>query len=289
MTRILSGTGQAREPDSPDRRGLASARPLREHHPMLPREHGAYGQLLFPLVTSFAVAGLSITATIIGLIVVAGFLAHEPLLVLLGRRGVRAQRDRRGAAIAALAAAAIVAIGCTVLALVLAPRSMWWSFLLPILPGACLAIAIALELEKRALGEVTAALTFSFAAVPMCLASGASTTTAISISIAFAAIFVTATLAVRVVILRVRGGGDPRAVRATRLTVLTLASVIGIALVAATARHTMPWPTIAAAAPGLIGAVWLALRPPSPARLRTVGWTLVATSATAAAVLIAGL
>ncbi len=50
----------------------------------LPKEHGAYGQLAFPLVTALAVSGTSVPAGLIALAVVACFLAHEPLLVLLG-------------------------------------------------------------------------------------------------------------------------------------------------------------------------------------------------------------
>src|SRR5262245_62060924 len=154
-------------------------KPTSDRISMLPREHGAYGQLLFPLVTSLAVAGLSRTATLIALTAVAGFLAHEPLLVLLGRRGARAQRDQRRVAIGALGAATTAAIAAGVFAVLLAPRAMWWSFLLPLAPGALLAAAIVLGREKHALGEVGAALTFSFVAVPLCLASGASARTAL--------------------------------------------------------------------------------------------------------------
>ncbi|HEY1302438.1 MAG TPA: YwiC-like family protein [Vicinamibacterales bacterium] len=256
---------------------------------MLPREHGAYGQLAFPLITSFAVAGFSTPAVLVGLSAVAAFLVHEPLLVLLGRRGARAGRDHHRAAIAALWGAGIVAIGAGFIAAVVMPPPMRWSFLLPLIPAACLAIAIALGREKRALGEMAAALTFSFVAVPICLASGAPMSTALSVAGTFASIFVTATLAVRVVILRVRGGGDPRGARATRVAVVTLALAIGAALLAATARQATPWPTLAAVVPGLIGALFLALLPPPPTRLRRVGWTLIGTSATAAAILIAGL
>ena len=62
---------------------------------LVPREHGAYGQLAFPLITSFLVAGVSTVSLLIAASVVAGFLAHEPLLVLVGRRGARAQRQQR--------------------------------------------------------------------------------------------------------------------------------------------------------------------------------------------------
>jgi hypothetical protein len=152
-----------------------------------------------------------------------------------------------------------------------------------------LGLAIAIGHEKRALGEIAAALSFSFMSVPIALASGASTQAALSVAIAFASIFVTATLAVRVVVLRVRGGGNRRAERATRIAVVLLSTAIVVALTIASRWRLIPWAAIAASAPGLVGATWLSLLPPAPTRLRTVGWTLVAASALAAVVLIVGL
>ena len=65
----------------------------------LPREHGAYGQLVFPLVTAFGVAGLSSGGLLLATAVIAAFLAHEPAAVRFGQRGVRASReDGAGAA-----------------------------------------------------------------------------------------------------------------------------------------------------------------------------------------------
>ena len=49
---------------------------------MLPREHGAYGQLAFPLVTALVIAGVTLSGVLIAVAAIAGFLAHEPLLVL---------------------------------------------------------------------------------------------------------------------------------------------------------------------------------------------------------------
>jgi YwiC-like protein len=256
---------------------------------LVPREHGAYGQLVFPLFTSFFVASVSTPSLLIAASVIAGFLAHEPLLLILGRRGARAKRDQRRPAIIALAVEGTIAAAAGATAIALSPREVRWSLLLPLAPAALLAIAIVIEHEKRALGEVAAALTFSSVAVPIALAADASLYVALSIGIAFAAIFVTATLAVRVVILRVRGGGKPRAERNTRITVWIVSAALLASIAWASARHVTSWAAMAAAAPGVLGAVWLSTRPPSPAYLRTVGWTLVATSALAALILIVNL
>jgi YwiC-like protein len=287
------GSAHQRPARAPHRRRLTHARALRRLLKrgglIFPREHGAYGQLAFPLITSFAVAGVSTAALVIAASAIAGFLAHEPLLVILGRRGARAKRDTRRRAIIALTVEGLIGAAAGVTAIVLAPREIRWSLLVPLVPAAVLAIAIVFEHEKRALGEVAAALTFSSVAIPVCLAAGASWRSALSITIAFAAIFVTATLAVRAVILRARAGGNRRAERTTRLTVWLVAATLLVSLTWGSAHDLTPWGTTIAATPGLVGAAWLSIRPPSPAYLRTIGWTLVATAGAAAVVLIVSL
>ena len=50
---------------------------------LLPREHGAYFQMGLHMATAFAVAGVALPPALFALAVIAGFLAHEPLLVVL--------------------------------------------------------------------------------------------------------------------------------------------------------------------------------------------------------------
>ena len=58
-----------------------------------PKEHGAYAILIIPIATSLAISGVSVTGGAVAIASLAGFFAHEPLLVVLGRRGLRAKRD----------------------------------------------------------------------------------------------------------------------------------------------------------------------------------------------------
>ena len=60
---------------------------------LLPREHGAYGQLSLPLVTALSVAGPSIAGLLVAVSAVAAFVAHEPASVLLGLRGARVRQE----------------------------------------------------------------------------------------------------------------------------------------------------------------------------------------------------
>ena len=58
-----------------------------------PKEHGAYAILLIPMLTSFLGWGITTSGTCVALAAFAGFMAHEPLLVMIGNRGARAQRN----------------------------------------------------------------------------------------------------------------------------------------------------------------------------------------------------
>jgi YwiC-like protein len=271
------------------------ARPVKPVHvysarvSLLPREHGAYGQMALPLVTSLAVAGITLPALLIALSVVAGFLSHEPLLVLLGQRGARATREMGRRAMIWVTILVAIAIGSGLFALALVPIAIRWSFLLPVVPAVVLTPLIAKKQEKSGWAEVAVALAFSCAAVPVCMAAGSPLRTALAVATVFAAIFVTATLAVRVVVLRVRGGGNPQAERKTRMAALILTGVIASILISAAMSGWTPWATVLAAAPGLALAAGLALFPPSPTRLRVVGWTLVVASAAAAITLVTAL
>jgi hypothetical protein len=255
---------------------------------LLPREHGAYGQMSFPLLTAFIVAGPSAAGLLLAAAVTPGFLGHESAAVLLGLRGARAKREQRSSALRWLAGCLSVGTAAgTAAALLLAPYARW-SLLVPVVPALLLLAATVRQNEKSWTAQVAAALAFSSAAVPVSMAAGAPLETGLAVAIPFALLFVASTLAVRVVILRVRGGGDPRAAAATRRAVLALVVAAAAALGALTAASVLPLAVLVAATPGLLAAAVIALRPPAPARLRTVGWTLVAVSIVTGALVVAG-
>ena len=54
-----------------------------------PKEHGAYAILAIPIVTAILVTGPTVVGLCVAVASLAGFLAHEPLLVALGHRGAR--------------------------------------------------------------------------------------------------------------------------------------------------------------------------------------------------------
>ena len=81
---------------------------------LLPREHGAWGQLIAPAFTALLQsATLSFAGFALTVATATAVLAHEPLLVLLGRRGGQLQNRFRSAASAVLLALGICSVVCT--------------------------------------------------------------------------------------------------------------------------------------------------------------------------------
>jgi hypothetical protein len=119
------------------------------------------------------------------------------------------------------------------------------------------------------------------------MAAGASPNAAAAVAVPFALLFITSTLAVRTVILRVRGGGNARAAAATRRSTFAVTAVGAGCLLWLTAVDVFPASTLVAATPGLLTALVITARPPQPTRLRTIGWTLVAVSVLTAAIIVA--
>ena len=253
---------------------------------LLPKEHGAYGQLAFPLLTAFAVAGPSAAGVLLAVAAVAGFLAHEPAAVMLGHRGPRARRELSAAARPSLLVCVAVGSVAAVGASMAIPAAVRWSLVVPALSAVALGGATVAGRDKSWHGELAAACAFAGVTIPIARAAGAPTAVALAIAIPFALLFTTTTLAVRVVILRVRGGGDAHLVATTRratFAVATLATMlIGVMTVAGYLEPAVP----VASLPGIATAVLVAARPPSPAKLRTLGWSLVAVSVLTALIVI---
>jgi len=252
---------------------------------MLPREHGAYGQVLFPLVTSLAVVGLSPGPALIAVAVVALFLAHEPLVILLGHRGRPALAALGAKAWVSLHVTLVVATAAGILALDRTPAQWRWTFVIPVAAAAALFAATIRNREKSTFGETVTALAAAAAAIPLC-ASGGRPIAGSAIALAFALLFVVSTLAVRVIILRTRGGGNLRAAHVTQQAAFIVAATGAVIAVLAAFSGTLRVAELAASAPGVAFAAGLAMYPPAATRLKRVGWTLIAMAALTSVLLI---
>jgi YwiC-like protein len=251
---------------------------------VLPKEHGAYGQLLVPLLTALAVGRRTPSALLLAGAAVLAFIAHEPLLVLLGQRGPRAARERRSRAIAWFTVSALAAalLAAAAIVEVRGNISLTRALLVPAALALVLAIVIVSRREHTIAGEILAALTFASLAFPVARAAGAAQIVATTCAAVFAAIFVAATVGVHAVIARTR---RPPAL-GPRLAGVAVA-VGSVAALWLVGRSDMVSNlSFAAVVPTALVALVASLAVRSAKRLRAIGWSLIVTTLMASALLI---
>jgi hypothetical protein len=251
---------------------------------LVPREHGAYGQLLFPLVCALLIGRPAPGAYLLAAAGVAGFLGHEALLVLLGQRGRRASRELRRQAWSSLALFGGFAGVCGAVAFVVLPHASRLALGGTVTLALLVAGAVALGRERSAMGEVLVAVTLASLSVPVALAGRVVMTAALTVFAVFALVFVTATVAVRAMIGRQARAGGPRPVVAGALSMCVVVFLAALSVSGRLAR-VAPWAASPVSAIGL----WLTVRAPSPRHLRAVGWTLVGAAAVTTAILVIAL
>ena len=240
---------------------------------MLPREHGAYAQLLLPLAAGLAAARPTLASACLAAAACAAFVAHEPSLVLLGRRGTRMKREAAGAARRWLAVTLSVALGLGVAALALSPPARPW-VALPATFAAGAALLVVLRRERTLPGELVACGALASAAMPAAVAGGVDPGTAVALSAVFWATFCLSTVEVRAI------AGRP-APFATRFAVWSaaLATVAGVAA----SRPLLG----AATLPVIVLILGARVAGVGASKLRPLGWTLAAATLLMAAAAVA--
>jgi len=240
---------------------------------LAPREHGAYAQLGVPLAAAYAGGRPGGAALLFGLVAVAGFLAHEPLLITLGLRGSRAraecgQRARRRALL--LAVAGVGAAG-------------WGGWLAPAavpMVGVAALLAVLLVFfvwrrrERTFAGEVAAAAALASAALPVALSAGWQVRAALAAFLGWSAGFAAVTFVVWSIAHKRAPGPVTRAI-----ALLVPALVVAAACLLGRQAAATGAPLI------LVAAAVTALRPAARS-LHPVGW-VVAAATVAQAVVVA--
>jgi len=258
--------------------------PAPSRRSLLPHEHGAYGQVAMPLVCALALGRPGVAAALLAAGAFAGFLSYEPLLVATGNRGKRARDEdgRRALRLAAgLLAGAVALAGAGFL---LASPAARLASAVPPLLAVVIALLVRLEVERTVAGEVAVAVALSSAGLPVAVASGVAPGTAAAAWLAWCLGFAATTLAVEVVLARARAPArdpGPAAVAAVLLLQGT-----ALALLAA---GVVPPAVPAAVAPLALASLAVILLRVPARRLRVVGWTALAGSTAALAILLLGL
>lgn len=260
--------------------------PSTERWRLLPREHGAYAQALFPLLTALALGSGGAAQFYWAAATIAVFVAHEPLLILAGQRGRRSHAD--------LAERAQKLAGILLAAALIAGILGWWYA--P--PSARLAVALPLSLaivllpfifqhrEKTLPGELLASLTFSTMLIPVALAGSVTLRAALIAGAVWSTIFLLGTITVRAVIANLKKATHGRWPVYTSIG-LSLAAIVVSFLVFLT--DAVPALAAAAVLPAAFITFACSLMGVHPRHLRTLGWSLVASNVIALAALVMAL
>lgn len=259
-----------------DVQGAAASRSSRPHRArsLWPREHGAYAQLAIPQVTALALGWPTLAAALIALAACAAFLAHEPLLVVLGHRGARMREHDGPRAKRRLVQLAMLAAVAGTIGLAAAPRAALAVASVPACAAAVLVAFASRRAQHSRAGELAAAIALPAAAAPVAVASGVSVRDALVIAGAWSIGYASTVFAVHRVIARHRTAASRvDTMHALALTAIAAACVASAGLVE---------PLASVAAPLAIASIALVIRPPRATRLRAVGVALVAASVIAA-------
>lgn len=245
---------------------------------MVPREHGAYAELLFPIVTVLLGGRPTASTWLLAVGAVACFLANEPLLVLFGQRGNRAKREQSGRAKRALALFGLVALSAGLGGLWLAPAVARYSVGVPLVLGAGVFTLAARGLERSVVGETLAATALSSVAIPLGLSARLHITETLAVALIWLVVSLLGTAVVRLTVARAKAKTDADLGRVRlKRTLLIAVSLIVLAVgVAAPYGARVGLWVLGAAVPMALVVLAIAALRPTTRRLRLMGWSLVA-------------
>ena len=244
---------------------------------LAPREHGAYGELAMPMAAALAAGRPGPAALLLAASAWALFLAHEPALVLLGRRGERVRVEEHRRAVRRLAGLGGAGTALGAAGLLLSGPSVRWAALGVVLLACVFAAVVAAGRERTAGGELLAAMTLAAVGLPVGLAAGLSPPTA-------GRAWAVWSIGLAALVPPVRSVGARRRATASAVT-RVLPAVLGLGLGIGLQGSVLTSRELLALAPLLLGSAWIGLAPPDPRQLRRVGWTLVGAMLLTAAVL----
>jgi len=239
---------------------------------LLPREHGAYAELIFPLITALALGNGGIAPILLASAAIAVFLAHESFLVILGQRGNRARAQIGSRASLSVAFVVVITVTAATVGLWHAPADTLQTALLPLISIALLLPLIFSQREKTLVGELLVALIFASTLIPVARSGNVEIKTAAVASGVWLAIFTLQTLSVRAVKAHIKTEGETNFLPLVLVTLSLAVLIAGLLLVRTQDPMILPLAAVSPAAIVGIFCVWLRVH---PRHLRTLGWVLV--------------
>jgi hypothetical protein len=251
----------------PDDRAPNAARGLLDvggmaRRSLFPREHGAYFQLAIPLIAAWLADPLRAANVLVGIAACLAFLAHEPLLVLLGVRGARLRRTEGRRALVRLIVLGTGALAIGTTALLLAPPA---TLVFAGVAGLLAVVLIALASrrhEHTIHGELIAAAALCAVSAIARVAAGASPSLALAWWLGWTAGFSATVIAVHRVLAR------HKAPISQTDRILGAAGLISTTALAVFSNEQL---ACLIAAPLVAASTVIIIAPPRATRLRAVG------------------
>lgn len=257
---------------------------------LLPREHGAYAELGFPLATGLGLAVPSASTVFLALAAVALFLAQEPVAVLLGVRGerLRSQKAPRARWRSALLLTLGVALGIP--GALLGGEAVRTELIVPGVAALLLFPLVMSGKQKTFAGEILVVTVFAALVLPLAVGSGVSRASALWAAGVWWTSFFLGTLEVHAI--KARHSRQSRYKKTQRSHWARWASPVaswGILLLclygAIRGQGDFQEHSLALLPPALSIMV-LAILAVHPRHLKRVGWTLVGANSLTLAVLL---
>lgn len=250
---------------------------------LLPREHGAYAQLFFPLLSALLMGKPTVPAIGFGAAAILLFLANEPVAILLGVRGARLKKDLAGVVWRRtyLLTSGGFLLGIAGLAAASAEGRML--ALIPLLLCAVLVALVFTKHLKTLMGEILVAAAFASMHLPVGYASGLRSASLWGPVVIWFAVFGTAALCVHAIKSRRHGGDSWITGAALGISILSVIAALVAAFSNREFRY-LGWALLLPAAV-MLGVNLVRARPHS---LKLVGWSLVAANTAALIVLVGG-
>lgn len=239
---------------------------------LFPREHGASMELLFALLTAFCLAPPTSSAIALGGSAILVFVAHEPFMVLIGRRGPRRRVAQSADAWRTMIALGVVAAGLLALAVHGISTLALSTLVIPLALGVPAVVLALRGRERSVLAELLVVGALTSVAIPVALASDVPLDEALEASAVWLVCFTVGTLAARGVLYRAKDRG-----RGSKLAIIVAMIVAALAILSAalgwlSVRHGL------ALLPSTLVAIVIGLRPPTPKQMSRLGLGLTAAS-----------
>ena len=243
---------------------VGTTTPVRLH----PKEHGAYAIVGVPLVVALVIGGLNPVAVLTTIATIAGFVANEPLMVLLGRRGERA-RLATPSALATLEVLLLITVFFGSTAFWLGSESVQIALM------ACAFFAVAgfamsvAGWQRTLIAQLTGIVGLTLPSAVVLLAGGIDSVSVVSLSAAWIIGRIATTTAVRSVVAFQKASTHHRV---PHINDLILVSVV----LAGAAGFYSGVSECLLITPLLASAICLRLQPPLIRHMRRIGWSLLA-------------